>query len=104
MKASWQRLASRFRSKDRTAWIIRPRSRADAMTATGPGLTRRAVVAGAGALGLAGLTGCNSGTGSAKANTGRLAETRIGNMPVTLTAQERPLMLGADTGPTPAWL
>jgi FtsP/CotA-like multicopper oxidase with cupredoxin domain len=33
-----------------------------------------------------------------------LRETRIGGMPVTVVAQERPIALGANTGPTPAWL
>src|SRR4051794_3148052 len=68
-------------------------------------LTRRAVVAGASVLTAAALAGCGGGAPSAgAAATGRLRETRIGNAPFTLTAQQRSVTLAADSGPTSAWL
>jgi FtsP/CotA-like multicopper oxidase with cupredoxin domain len=68
-------------------------------------LTRRAVVAGAGAFTAAALVGCGRGLPSAVAAVaGRLRERRIGNAPFTLTAQEHSVTLGANTGPTSAWV
>jgi len=75
------------------------------MRGAGPALTRRAVVAGAGACAAAALIGCSRRGASAGAmSSGRLAETRIGGQPITIAAQERAVMLGANSGPTPAWL
>lgn len=71
----------------------------------GPAITRRALVAGGGALTVLGLAGCNRATNSAVSGLrGRLRETRIGGKPIVLTAQERGVILGPDTGSTPAWL
>ncbi len=62
---------------------------------------RRAVLAGGGALLAMQLGGCAQGTAQAG---GRLRETRIGGMPVTLTAQERAFTLPGAMGSTPLWL
>src|ERR1043166_7790667 len=63
---------------------------------------RRAVLAGGGALLLSQLSGCARSTTAI--NRGRLHETHIGGMPITLTAQERPVTLPGASGPPPAWL
>src|SRR5262249_37216338 len=63
---------------------------------------RRAVLAGGGAFLAAQLTGCAQT--SAARNTGRLRETRIGGMPITLTAQERAVTLPGASGSAPPWL
>jgi FtsP/CotA-like multicopper oxidase with cupredoxin domain len=74
------------------------------MPGTRPAFTRRELVAGGSALAAVTLAGCGRAPQSAAAPTGRLHETRIGGVPTTLIAQERPIALGASTGPTPAWL
>jgi len=66
------------------------------------GYDRRSVLAGGGAFLAAQLTGCAQT--SMVHNAGRLRETRIGGMPITLTAQERPLTLPGASGSTPLWL
>src|SRR5262249_51150948 len=63
---------------------------------------RRAVLAGGSAFLAAQLTGCAQT--STDRNAGRLRETRIGGMPITLTAQERLLKLPGASGSTPLWL
>jgi FtsP/CotA-like multicopper oxidase with cupredoxin domain len=63
---------------------------------------RRAVLAGGGALLAVQLNGCAKD--AAAINRGRLRETHIGGMPITLTAQERAITLPGMTGTTPAWL
>ena len=65
--------------------------------------TRRAFLQGAGAVlgtSLAGVAPSNS----AEPRAGRLDEIRIGGRAITLNAQEHPIVLGGNSGPTPAWL
>jgi len=62
--------------------------------------TRRAVLAGGGALAATSLFGCNRNS----AGSGRLAEIAVGPEAVMLEAAEQPLMLGGNGAPTPAWL
>jgi FtsP/CotA-like multicopper oxidase with cupredoxin domain len=69
-----------------------------------PALTRRAIVAGGTALAATTLIGCSRTQTSAAGRAGRLSESRIGGQSFTLTAQERAMRIGANTGPTPAWL
>jgi FtsP/CotA-like multicopper oxidase with cupredoxin domain len=64
--------------------------------------TRRAVLAGGGSFVAAQLGGCAQRTAAAAA--GRLRETRIGGMPIMLTAQERSVTLPGASGSTPLWL
>jgi len=63
---------------------------------------RRAVLAGGGAFLATQLSGCAQST--AAIDRGRLRETRIGGLPITLTAQERPVRLPGASAPTPLWL
>jgi len=66
--------------------------------------TRRAVLAGGAAL-AASLMGCGRNAGPANAAlTGRLLETKLDAQGVDLTPAERPLPLGENSAPTPAWL
>jgi FtsP/CotA-like multicopper oxidase with cupredoxin domain len=74
------------------------------MLGIGPALTRRAVMAGASAAAAAAMFGCSRGANSGADSLGRLPETRIGGSPTTLSAAERGVRLGANSGPTPAWL
>ncbi len=73
-----------------------------------PGFTRRAVLAGGSAFAATAVSGCGrtavSQAPADAAAAGRLPERRIGNLPVTLIAQERKIALGADSGLTPAWI
>ncbi|HXJ02441.1 MAG TPA: multicopper oxidase domain-containing protein, partial [Micropepsaceae bacterium] len=72
-----------------------------------PAITRRALVVGGSALTAAMLAGCGPRSTESSASSlsaGRLREMRIGGTPFELTAGEQSLTLGADMGPTPAWL
>jgi FtsP/CotA-like multicopper oxidase with cupredoxin domain len=64
--------------------------------------SRRAVLAGAGALVATGLTCC--GRESSVVPSTRLRETRVGSGGVMLDARERMVSLGTSGGATPAWL
>ncbi len=67
--------------------------------------TRRALLAGGGTILATSLLGCSRGATSVPAAAGgRLPEIRLDDQGVTLEAAERPLILGTDSGPTPAWL
>ena len=66
-------------------------------------ITRRRVLAGGGALFVTSLVGCNRSATSESAVAERLHEIPAGQ-DVKLDAAERPFMLGANEGPTPAWL
>src|SRR5262245_23720252 len=102
MRVSSPRLASPLRSKVRTASTIRPRCAEALMARHSLAPTRRAVLAGGGALAAASLFGCNPN--SASAGDGRLAEITAGQEAITLEAAEQPLMLGSNGASTPAWL
>ena len=70
-----------------------------------PRIARRTVLAGGAALLAAPLIGCGGNAAPRAASAGgRLRETQAGGKPITLTAQERPLLLGTNSGPTPTWL
>jgi FtsP/CotA-like multicopper oxidase with cupredoxin domain len=66
--------------------------------------TRRAVMAGGGAVAALALIGCSRGANSLGAVSGRLPEIRIGGIPTALDAAEHNFRLGDNSGPTPAWL
>ena len=74
------------------------------MLGIGSALTRRAMMAGAGAMAAATMVGCSRGANLTAAPLGRLPETRIGGSPTTLSAMERAIRLGDNAGSTPAWL
>ena len=65
--------------------------------------TRRTVLAGGSAMLAASLIGCNRTSTSETATAERLGEIAPGQ-DVVLAAAERPLMLGANEMPTPAWV
>jgi FtsP/CotA-like multicopper oxidase with cupredoxin domain len=66
--------------------------------------TRRAVMAGGGAVAALALIGCSRGANSLGTVSGRLPEMRIGGIPTALDAAEHNFRLGDNSGPTPAWL
>lgn len=66
--------------------------------------TRRTVLAGGGAMLGASLLGCSRSATSGAPLSERLRETRVGSPDLLVEAGERPLMLGQNSHPTPAWL
>src|SRR6185436_8468065 len=70
-----------------------------------PAPTRRAVLAGGGALAAATIFGCGrDSVQTGNAGNPRLAEITAGTQPVMLESSERSLMLGGNSAATPAWL